>query len=149
MNTAPKNKKKVDVIDKKLTWSAPAVGTYPSRAQWVAACWGKICASKELLAALVTAHEREIIVLRAATLDRLAAGVSYREIGKELWVSPQTISGIKKALAEKHYRSYLNRSVTERKKRKYDSSAVVATARRSRPEGRPRRTKYGTVYVKY
>ena len=52
--------------------------------------------------------------MRVAIMNRLALGKSYREIGKELWISSQTVSGIKKAVDEKSYRSYLARN--ERKK---------------------------------
>src|SRR3989304_524996 len=92
----------------------PPVTAYSSRAAWEAACWRNLRESKELLEVLVTAHERRNLVLRAAALDRLISGKSYRQIGRELWLSPQTISGIKKAIRESGYRSYLERSKKER-----------------------------------
>lgn len=152
MNKVPKAKEGKDEggQNKKSAWIVPTVSEYPSRATWETASWERVLSSKRLLLLLVTDHERRAIVLRAAALERLIAGMSYRQIGKELWLSPQTISGVRKALAEKHYRSYLGRSITERKKRKYGSSTAVARVRAlPRPEGRPRRTKYGTVYVRY
>jgi len=117
---------------------------HPSSKEWEAACWQKILESKELPQLLITAHERHDLVMRAAALDMLIAGKSYRQIGEELYLSPQTISGIKKAVSEKSYRSYLERSKKERKRRKYSlDSAPVKTRRR----GTPRRTKYGTIYL--
>jgi predicted transcriptional regulator len=59
--------------------------------------------------------------MRAAALDRLSTGKSYSEIGEELWLSPQTVSGIKKAASEKSYKSYLERSKKGRKKKIYGS----------------------------
>ena len=122
----------------------PPVGNYSSRAEWEAACWRNLRESKELLEVLVTAHERRIFVLRAAALDRLISGKSYRQIGKELWLSPQTISGIKKAICENGYRSYLERSKKERKKRSY---GLTPKSFATRPRGRTIRTKYGTMRV--
>ena len=122
----------------------PPVGNYSSRAEWEAVCWRNLRESKELLEILVTAHERRNLVLRAAALDRLISGASYRQIGKELWLSPQTISGIKRAIRENGYQSYLERSKKERKKKSYGS---VQKSLRTRSRGRTIRTKYGTMRV--
>ena len=84
------------------------------------------------------------MITRAAAMEGLAAGKSYRKIGEELWLSPQTISGIKKSLNEKAYRSYLERSKKERKKRIYGSGTKPLP---SRPSGRRVRTKYGVLYI--
>lgn len=124
----------------------PSVNKYPSRKEWEAACWQKILESKELLQLLITSHERRNIVRRVAALEGLTSGKSYRQIGEELWLSPQTVSGIKKALSEKNYRSYLERSKKERKRKKYSFNP---TPSKSRPRGRPQRTKYGTIYMPY
>ena len=134
------NRKELTVI--------PPIHNYSSRQEWEAVCWQKILKSKELLQLLVTSHERHNLVRRAAALDRLISGKSYRKIGNELWLSPQTISGIKKAINERAYHSYLERSQKERKKRKY-SSDPISTKLRAMPRGRPRRTKYGTIYMPY
>jgi len=122
----------------------PPVGNYSSRAEWEAACWRNLRESKELLGTLTTSRERRNLVLRAAAMDRLITGKSYRQIGKELWLSPQTISGIKKAMRENGYRSYLERSKKERKKKNYGS---VPKSLRTRSRGRTIRTKYGTMRV--
>lgn len=123
----------------------PPITDYPSRAAWEVAAWEKVLASADTLRLLVTAHERHVIIMRAAALDKMSSGESYRKIGRELWLSPQTVSGIKKAAQEKIYRSYLERSKHERKKRVYHSKGA---ARKERPFGIPRRTKYGTVYIR-
>ena len=97
-----------------------------------------------MLGTLTTSRERRNLVLRAAAMDRLITGKSYRQIGKELWLSPQTISGIKKAMRENGYRSYLERSKKERKKRSY---GLTPKSFATRPRGRTIRTKYGTMRV--
>ncbi len=122
----------------------PPIANYSSREQWENACWRKILESKELLSLLITSHERRDLVRRVAAMNMLVSGKSYREIGNELWVSPQTISVIKKAMNENGYRSYLERSHKERKKRKY---SAWPSAAKPKYRGRPRRTKYGTIYM--
>jgi len=135
-------------MDKKESIAIPPINNYHSRQEWETACWRKILESKELLSLLITSHERRDLVNRAAAIDRIISGKSYQEIGNELWLSPQTISVIKKAINEKAYRSYLERSHKERKKKKY-SSGPVSTKSRTRPRGKPHRTKYGTIYIPY
>lgn len=126
----------------------PPIKNYSSRREWQDACWQKILGSKELLQLLLSAHERRRLVLRAAALEDLASGKSYRQISKELWLSLQTISGIKKAVSEKEYRSYLERSKKERKKRKYTGDGLLSS-KPKKSRGRPVRTKYGTIYMPY
>ncbi len=135
-------------MDKKGSTAVPSINDYHSREEWEVACWRKILESKELLPLLITSHERRDLIVRAATMDGLSSGKTYQEIGNELWVSPQTISVIKKAMDEKAYRSYLERSYKERKKKKYSSSPVSKKSEK-RPHGKPRHTKYGTIYMPY
>lgn len=130
-------------ITKKSEIISP-IDTYSSRAEWEVVCWRNILESKELLRVLVTSHERRIFVLRAAAMERLISGKSYRQIGKELWLSPQTISGVKKAMSENGYRSYLERSKKERKKKSY---GPAPKSFRARSRGRTIRTKYGTMRI--
>jgi len=122
----------------------PAIGDYGSRAEWESDCWHKIMASKDLLELLSTSSERHDLVMRAAAMDAIASGKSYSQIGNELWLSPQTISGVKKALAENNYKSYPERGKKERKKKVYSH---IAKSGKSKPRGTPRKTKYGTLYI--
>ena len=128
--------------EKKILITLPSVSQYFSRKEWENACWKKISEFKTL-DSLVTEYERHNLVMRAAVIERIGAGKRYRQIAEELWLSPQTISSIKKALNENRYQSYRERGQKERKKRIYTSSAVS----RRKPDGRPVRTKYGTVYL--
>ena len=124
----------------------PFISEYSSRKEWEAACWRKISESKELLHLLLTSHEKHDLVMRAAALEYLASGKSYKKIGEELWLSPQTISGIKKAINEKSYRSYLERSKKERKRKQYSPGPPSS---KPRHRGIPHKTKYGKVYLPY
>jgi len=129
---------------KRTVWFAlPPVHSYPSRKEWERACWRKLLKSKNLIALLVTNNERRNLVMRAAVTERINAGKRYRQIAEELWLSPQTISSIRKALRENTYRSYRERGKTERKKRVYSPDTVS----RKKLHGRPVRTKYGIVYL--
>ena len=76
-------------------------------------------------------------------MERINSRKKYREIAEELWLSPQTISSIKKAVSENSYRSYRERGKTERKKKAYSHDKIS----RKKPYGRPVHTKYGTVYL--
>lgn len=128
----------------RIAETLPLISDYSSRVEWENASWQKILSSKELLELLITASERHDLVMRAAALNRLIAGKNYKQIGDELWLSPQTISNIKKILREKSYQSYSERSKKERKKKKYSSDSKSS---KSKLGGMPRRTKYGTIYM--
>ncbi|MFH1162338.1 MAG: Trp family transcriptional regulator [Candidatus Jorgensenbacteria bacterium] len=52
---------------------------------------------EQSLVALTTAHERAQIVKRVAALELLQQGKSYNEIGRILWLSPTTISALRKS----------------------------------------------------
>ena len=131
---------------KKALFALPPLDRYSSRKEWEDACWHKILKSKNLLGLLVTFYERHNLVMRAAVMDRINSGKRYRQIAEELWLSPQTISSIKRALKENSYRSYRERSKKERKKKIYSSSPVP---KQRKHRGKPVRTKYGTVYLPY
>lgn len=126
----------------------PPLKNYPSRKDWEDACFRRILESKDLLYILFSVHERRRLVLRAAALEGLASGKSYREISKELWLSLQTVSGIKKAVNDREYRSYAERSKEERKKKRYAGGGLLSP-KPKKSKGRPKRTKYGTIYMPY
>lgn len=131
---------------KKTSFALPPISRYPSRQGWEKACWHKIIKSGEPLGLLATPAERRNLVLRAATLELINSGKKYREIAEELWLSPQTISSIKKAIFENGYRSYRERGKTERKKKVYSRDFPQI---RKKPRGGPVRTKYGVVHLPY
>ena len=121
----------------------PATNDYSSRKEWEVACWRNIVESGEILQLFITPYERHNIVMRVATLEGLASGKSYKKIGEELWLSPQTISSIKKAVSEKLYRSYRDRGKSERKKKTY--STIKTPGNKTKRVFR--RPKYGVLYM--
>lgn len=133
-------------INKKISDFLPLMNNYSSRKEWEDACWKRVLKSEELMDLFITPYERHNAVMRIAVIDRIFAGKSYREISEELYVSSQTISVIKKSIDEKSYRSYLERSKTERKKKKYSISPIPD---KPKYRGRPKRTKYGTIYMPF
>lgn len=122
----------------------PSLNRFPSRKQWEEACWEVVSKSKKFLDITTTPYERRNIVLRAAVIDYINSGKRYRQIGEELWLSPQTINSIKKSLGESRYKSYRERGKSERKRKIYSPSI---TKKKRKPAGRPVRTKYGTLYI--
>jgi len=133
-------------MDKSLI--LPKINNYSFRKEWETDCWKKILGSKDLMGLIITADERHDLVLRAAAIGEIYSGKTYREISKNLFISQQTISGIKKALKEKNYRSYRDRSRTERKKKIYSSGPKQKIKSGHIGEiGFYRRTKYGKVWI--
>ncbi len=126
----------------------PSRAGYSTRKAWEDACWKSLLKRPAAIDVLTTGHERRIIVLRSAIQEGLAVGNSYRKIGEELWASPQTISTIKKSFRKETYRSYFQRSKTERKKRVYSSLPKEPRAKYAKPiyKNRPR-TYFGTEMV--
>jgi len=135
-------RKKKTISGGKRVGMLPPIGNFSSRREWENAAWRKVVESRKLMQLLLTPYERHDLVMRAAVLEALASGKLHRQISREFFVSLQTINAVKKAMGENGYRSYLDRSKTERKKR--DMSTIPSAPRRS---GAPHRTKYGTVYL--
>ena len=122
----------------------PLIQNYPSRKEWEVVCWEKLLKSPELFRFLIPSRERHTLVAKAYALEALGSSQSYREISKAVWLSPQTISDLKKALVKKEYESYSERKKREPKKKAHYFSK---TGYPKRSSGRPRRTKYGTIYM--
>jgi len=131
-------------MEKALSIKLPLVSRFSSRKEWEMACWKKISGLGEFLDLLVTSNERHNLVVRAAAIERIISGEKYSQIAKELWLSSQTISSIKKALRERSYKSYRERGKSERKTRIY-SRDITKKERKSR--GRSVRTKYGSIHM--
>jgi len=131
-------------IQQKQLTNLPSNDKYSSRKEWESACWQKILKFGELLELLATSHERHDLVMRAAILKELMSGKGPRQISRELFVSFQTICVVKKAIGENSYRTYPERK--ERKKKKY---SVFRASSKPKWQGRPKRTKYGKVYMPY
>lgn len=144
MNKSNANKIKIN-SKKGVLRTLPLISRYSSRKEWEGACWHAIITSRNLLELLTTSYERHNVVMRAAVIEGIRLGKKHKQISEELWLSPQTISSIKKAVRENSYRSYRERGKTERRKKVYTSGPSRGRKRR----GRPVRTKYGRVYLPY
>ena len=104
--------------------SVPSVYKFGSRKEWEVHVWKKLVEGlakatssqgiERSLEMLVTAHERKQIIKRAAAVSLLRQGKTYREIGEMLWLSPTTISAIRKSMRVGE--GYVSR-YTRRKKR--------------------------------
>ncbi len=77
--------------------------------------------SAKFLNNLLSDDEKFSITRRWAVIVFLKEGLSYKEIGRILWISPNTISAIKKSIEKRsNYRSsryYTNKSLEEKRKR--------------------------------
>lgn len=124
----------------------PSIKDYSSSEKWKEISWRNILESKKLLSLLITSHEKHDLIMRVAISEGLSLGKGQRQLSRELSVSLQTINAVKKAIAENNYRSYLERSKKERKKKKYSPNSISP---KIAGKGRPVRTKYGTVYMPY
>jgi len=123
----------------------PKIDSFDSRQEWENECWKIISCRPELLKNIITPKEKKNIILRAVAIQYIKAGKNYRDIGSELFLCPQTVYVLRKSLGEQGYRSYKDRSKTERKIRK-----IADTSHKGRSTynaGRRRRTKYGMVYI--
>jgi len=121
----------------------PPKDRYPSHGEWEKACWKKIIKSEKFLETLVTSYERHNITMRAAVMDLVNSGKSFRQIARDLQISTQTVNSIKKAVRDS-YKSYRERGKTERKKKIYSRDPS-----KKKPYRHYRRTKYGKVYLPY
>ena len=82
----------------------------------------KMTSSEEIeqsLNMLLTAYEKKQIINRAVATSLLRQGKSYKEIEEMLWLSPITISAIRKSIkTQKEYVSGYMRSKKHEKKQK-------------------------------
>lgn len=76
----------------------------------------RISSAKEIerfLSALLTAREKKQMVGRVMAASLLRQGRSYREIGEATWLSPTTISAVRKSLLAKE--GYISRHTRKEK----------------------------------
>ena len=111
----------------KATESTPGKGL----TRWELNIWSKFLVNIEkanskkeiakLLDNLLSSNEKILISKRLATVALIKGGKSYREIGKILWISPGTVSAIKKSISlpanYKSSRYYCGRNKSEKIKR--------------------------------
>ena len=103
-----------------------AINKFNSRKEWEKYIWSilikeiiKANSIKEIekvLDLLLTAHEKKQMIKRASAISLLKQGKSYSEIGEVLWLSPTTISAIRKSLRTKE--GYVTRYMRNKKPEK-------------------------------
>lgn len=80
---------------------------FKSRKEWEGFVWEKFLENikkdssekaTKFLNRLLTNNEKKIIIKRLLTLSLINKGKSYRKIGEILWISPSTISSLKKSV---------------------------------------------------
>ena len=106
----------------------PPPSEFKSRREWEARAWQMLVRNlaasssaknvEQILAALLTANERKQMIRRAAAGLLLLQDKSYREVGRELWLSPTVVSAIRQSLSEGHYESSYARKRKMKKKKK-------------------------------
>ncbi|MBU6142052.1 hypothetical protein KGO95_02960 [Patescibacteria group bacterium] len=96
---------------------------YETREAWKKEIWTRLADGlasmdlsgdvNEFLSTVITQKERDQIINRFAAIALLREGKSYKEIGEILWLSPQTISAIKKSIRGRS--SYVSRRTRHQK----------------------------------
>lgn len=100
---------------------------FNSKKEWEDYVWSKFLENiktiksderlKAFLNDLFSASEKKLIINRLAALAMIRAGKTYKEIEEALWISPSTISALKKSFRQKGaYQS--NRYYAERSKQR-------------------------------
>jgi len=101
------------------------ISEFKSRKEWENFLWLKFLEKAEkaksekqlkiFLDNLLSANEKKLIIKRLTALAMLKAGKSYKKIEEALWISPSTISALKKSL-EKQSGYQSNRCYAEKNK---------------------------------
>lgn len=76
---------------------------------------------ERVLQSVVSASEKQIIVKRILVKGLLAGGATYKEVSELLWVSPMSISALRKSLISRDgYQTRYERAKTKKKFRKME-----------------------------
>ncbi|MEK7174056.1 MAG: Trp family transcriptional regulator [Patescibacteria group bacterium] len=131
----------------------PKTKDFSTRSEWEVAAWRALisqCAAlrgeelRVILELITSPYERRTVTLRAAVIPLLHAGMSYRDIGRVLWVSPQMISSIKKGLQANGYVSNWGKAKNQKRDRRL---AYLRKKEKRSPPRRYRRAKYGRIPI--
>jgi DNA-binding CsgD family transcriptional regulator len=88
-----------------------SIFNFKSRKEWESFIWSdflkKITDGKfpkearDVFNGLLTENEKRLIIKRLTALAMIKSGKSYKDIGEILWISPSTISALKKSVLKK------------------------------------------------
>jgi len=106
------------------------ISKFKSRKKWEEGIWQKFLENIEkadskrqitkLLDNLLSINEKKLVSKRLAALALIRAGKTYKEIGEILWISPSTVSALKKSVHKAtNYQSnryYAGKSRNEKRK---------------------------------
>ena len=106
------------------------ISKFKSRKEWEGFIWLKFLENaekaksdkqlKNFLDGLLSVNEKKLIIKRLTALAMIKAGKSYKEIEEVLWVSPSTISALKKSVFQRSgyqsNRHYAEKSRDEKRK---------------------------------
>lgn len=106
------------------------VSKFKSRKEWEDFIWLKFLERaektksnkqlKNFLDGLLSVNEKKLIIKRLTALAMIKAGKTYKEIEEVLWISPSTISALKKSVEKRSgYQSnryYVEKSANEKRK---------------------------------
>ncbi len=101
---------------------------FSSRKEWENYLWkefSKIASNKKLelfLNNLLTNQEKRNIIRRLAIISLFKKGMNYHQISEILWLSPNTISSIKKSIGNGEYKSYFEISKKNKNNNKSDKT---------------------------
>ena len=104
----------------------PSINKFKSRKEWEAYIWKQIIEGlvkikstegmEQSLSLTLTDYEKKQMIKRAVAIALLRQGKTYRDIGKILWLSPSTISALKKSLrSHQEYTSHYMRNKKQEK----------------------------------
>jgi len=99
---------------------------FKSRKEWEKFIWEKFLKSikdidsnkglGKLLDSVLSENEKRLIIKRMVAISLIRQGKTYKEIGEILWLSPSTISSIKKSLKSGLF--YQSRRDIDKKRKK-------------------------------
>jgi|SRR3989344_3896816 len=107
-----------------------------------------------VLKIIVSPQEQSRIVRRAGVLKMLGGRKSYSAVGEAFWISPQTISALRKSIRENAYKSRWMRDSRKDRARRHqkEMEAILREEKRDielLKKHQMRRMKFGRVRVRY
>lgn len=88
------------------------INEFGSRDTWMNYAWIKLLENiqnkimSKVLDSLLSRYEKKIIINRLVALSLIKKGKTYKQIGEELWLSPNTIRSLKMIFENKSAKEY-------------------------------------------
>lgn len=89
-----------------------SINSFETREEWTNYVWKKLLENINnskvagILDLLLSRYEKKMIVNRIIALSLIKKGKSYKEIGEELWLSPNTIRSLRLIFNDKSIKEY-------------------------------------------